>query len=143
MTASDTLSRGRRSFQRRAWGECHSSLADADRETPLTGDDLELYATVAYLIGRMTESVDLWTRAHGQYLAAGNVTRAARCAVRVGIDLLSAGERVRGAGWVDKARRLLDEKKRTTDVTPPPHITPCGMGAHAPPGRRLEAATRG
>ncbi|MBT5903264.1 MAG: YgiQ family radical SAM protein [Opitutaceae bacterium] len=25
------------------------------------------------------------------------------------------------------ARRLLDEKRKTEDVTPPPHITPCGM----------------
>lgn len=30
-------------------------------------------------------------------------------------------------GLGEMARRLLDEKKRTVDVTPPPHITPCGM----------------
>ncbi|HVU24597.1 MAG TPA: YgiQ family radical SAM protein [Opitutus sp.] len=44
-------------------------------------------------------------------------------------------------GLGEIARKLLDEKKRTVDVTPPPHITPCGMNAK--PGRRLEAATRG
>lgn len=44
-------------------------------------------------------------------------------------------------GLGEMARKLLDEKKRTVDVTPPPHVTPCGMGAQ--PGRRLEAATRG
>lgn len=108
-TDSDALSRGRRAFQRRAWGECYAALADADREKSLTGDQLKLYATVAYLIGRTTESIDLWTRAHSQYIAVGNATQAARCAIRVGMDLLAAGERVRGAGWIDKARRLLDE----------------------------------
>jgi hypothetical protein len=36
------------------------------------------------------------------------------------------------------AQRLLDEKKLTRDVTPTPHITPCGMQA---PGARLAAAT--
>jgi uncharacterized radical SAM protein YgiQ len=41
-------------------------------------------------------------------------------------------------GLGEMARRLLDEKKSTQDVTPPPHITPCGMQA---PGRRLAAAT--
>ncbi|MFZ5495958.1 MAG: YgiQ family radical SAM protein [Verrucomicrobiota bacterium] len=41
-------------------------------------------------------------------------------------------------GLDDMAARLLDEKKRTRDVTPPPHITPCGMQA---PGARLAAAT--
>jgi hypothetical protein len=36
------------------------------------------------------------------------------------------------------SHRLLDEKKATKDVTPPPHITPCGMNV---PGARLAAAT--
>jgi hypothetical protein len=27
------------------------------------------------------------------------------------------------------ATRLLDEPQKTTDVTPPPHITPCGKDA--------------
>jgi uncharacterized radical SAM protein YgiQ len=36
------------------------------------------------------------------------------------------------------AQRLLDEKKQTRDVTPSPHIAPCGMNV---PGARLAAAT--
>ncbi len=42
-------------------------------------------------------------------------------------------------GLSDMAARLLDGKQKTTDVTPAPHITPCGMQA---PGQRLAAATR-
>jgi uncharacterized radical SAM protein YgiQ len=38
------------------------------------------------------------------------------------------------------AARLLDGRKKTEDVTPPPHITPCGMSV---PGQRLAAATKG
>ncbi|RXK54949.1 YgiQ family radical SAM protein [Oleiharenicola lentus] len=41
-------------------------------------------------------------------------------------------------GLDDLAARLLDEKKKTRDVTPTPHIAPCGMQA---PGSRLAAAT--
>ncbi len=41
-------------------------------------------------------------------------------------------------GLGDMAARLLDGKQETVDVTPPPHITPCGMNG---PGRRLAAAT--
>lgn len=41
-------------------------------------------------------------------------------------------------GLGDMAARLLDGKQKTVDVTPPPHITPCGMQA---PGARLAAAT--
>lgn len=43
-------------------------------------------------------------------------------------------------GLDDLAHRLLDEKRKTRDVTPPPHITPCGMNV---PGARLAAATQG
>ncbi|MBI2512702.1 MAG: YgiQ family radical SAM protein [Opitutae bacterium] len=43
-------------------------------------------------------------------------------------------------GLDDIARRLLDEKKKTRDVTPSPHIAPCGMSV---PGARLAAATKG
>ncbi|MBI2517197.1 MAG: YgiQ family radical SAM protein [Opitutae bacterium] len=42
-------------------------------------------------------------------------------------------------GLGDLAQRLLDEKKKTIDVTPPPHITPCGLHA---PGARLAAAAK-
>lgn len=108
--ASDAVRRGRQLFGARSWGESYAALRDADAAAPLEGEDLELYAMAAYLVGQPAASVDLWNRAHGQYLSAGQVTRAARCAIRIGIDLLNAGERVRGAGWVDKARRLLDEQ---------------------------------
>ena len=108
--ASDTVRRGREQFRARSWGECYATLRDADAAAPLEGEDLELYAMAAYLMGHAAVSVDLWNRAHGQYLGAGNVSRAARCAIRIGVDLLNAGERVRGAGWVDKARRLLEEQ---------------------------------
>lgn len=42
------------------------------------------------------------------------------------------------------AKRLLDDKRKTEDVTPPPpHITPCGMKIPIQPGQRLTAATKG
>ena len=112
MSAATNLERGRESFGRRAWSDAYTGLRDADAAAPLSPGDLELYATAAYLTGRMVESADLWIRAHSAYLADENVPRAARCAIRLGIDLLNAGERVRGAGWVDRARRLLDEQQQ-------------------------------
>jgi uncharacterized radical SAM protein YgiQ len=64
---------------------------------------------------------------------------------------------MRRIGLHDLVHRLLDEKKTTRDVTPPPHITPCGQNRSAvgdsaagqaaacssgpPPGARLAAAT--
>jgi hypothetical protein len=41
-------------------------------------------------------------------------------------------------GLGSMAKRLLDEPQKTEDVTPPPHITPCGM--RVPGGRGGEPA---
>src|SRR5688500_17653961 len=107
--AADAVNRARDAFTSRAWADAYSEFAAADRAAPVRGTDLEQYASAAFLVGHATESAELWTRAHSQYLSAGNASRAARCAIRIGVDLLQAGERVRGASWVEKAKRLLDE----------------------------------
>jgi ATP/maltotriose-dependent transcriptional regulator MalT len=112
MSAMADLRRGRESFARREWSDAYAGLRNADAAEPLLPGDLEIYATSAYLTGRMVESADLWTRAHSAYLVSGNVPRAARCAIRLGIDLLNAGERVRGTGWVERAKRLLDDEQQ-------------------------------
>ena len=53
-----------------------------------------------------------------------------KAAIRKSMQRLGLGE---------MATRLLDEMRKTVDVTPPPHIAPCGMSV---PGARLAAATR-
>ncbi|MGH7677690.1 MAG: LuxR C-terminal-related transcriptional regulator [Gemmatimonadaceae bacterium] len=103
------LQRAREAFGRRAWGEAFAALSTADRQQQLAPEDLELLATAAYLTGHFTESADGWTRAHGEFLTRGNPARAARCAIRLGVDLMNAGERVRGDSWVARARRILEK----------------------------------
>lgn len=109
VNAADALRRARQAFRARAWADAHTDFGAGDAAGTLDTDDLEMYANAAFLTGHVTESAELWTRAHSRYLEAGNVSRAARCAIRLGVDLINAGERVRGASWVDKAKRLLDE----------------------------------
>jgi hypothetical protein len=46
------LERGREYYGRRAWADAYRSLALADQAAPLGGEDLELLAMAAYLIGR-------------------------------------------------------------------------------------------
>ena len=103
------LLRAREAFGRRAWGEAFAAFSTADRERRLEPEDLELLATAAYLTGHAGESGDAWTRAHSEFLTRGNPTRAARCAIRLGVDLMNAGERVRGDSWVSRAKRILEE----------------------------------
>jgi DNA-binding CsgD family transcriptional regulator len=108
MTAA-LLVEGREAYGRRAWGDAFAALSAADRDEHLEPQDLELLATSAYLTGHPAESADAWTRAHSALLGRGDVTRAVRCAVRLGVDLIHAGEHVRGGSWVSRAKQLLEE----------------------------------
>jgi DNA-binding CsgD family transcriptional regulator len=112
MTAADTLDRGRGSFGRRAWADAFAQLSAADRESPLTAEDLERLATAAYLVGRDDEGADVGARAHHEFLRRGSVERAVRCAFWLAFSLLSRGEVARGGGWMARARRLLDDLQR-------------------------------
>ena len=109
MTTADALQHGRASFERRAWGAAYAELSAACQEAPLEPEDLERLATVAYLVGRDDESVEIWARAHHGFLSRGDVERAVRCAFWLAFGLLDRGEPVRGGGWVARARRLLHD----------------------------------
>ncbi|MGQ0643296.1 MAG: tetratricopeptide repeat protein, partial [Gemmatimonadaceae bacterium] len=61
------------------------------------------------LIGKDEESEELLTRAHNEFLSAGQLQRAARAAFWLGFSLFSRGAMSRGGGWLSRARRLLDE----------------------------------
>lgn len=105
----DTFGRGRKSFEQQVWADAYVQLSTADQETPLEPEDRERLATAAYLIGRDADSEDHWARAHQTFLDRGNIERAARCAFWLGFGLLNRGERARGAGWIARAQRLVDD----------------------------------
>jgi DNA-binding CsgD family transcriptional regulator len=73
--------------------------------------DLEQQATDAFLAGKSADSELLWARAHEQYLAAGEIAKAVRCAFWVGIFAIDTGEIARAHGWFTRAQRLLDESQ--------------------------------
>lgn len=109
MTAAQARSRGRDSFDRRAWGDAFAELSAADREVPLEPEDLGRLATAAYLLGRDEDSVELWERAHREQLSAGDVAAAARAAGWIVFVLVNGGEFAHAGGWLARARRLLDD----------------------------------
>jgi DNA-binding NarL/FixJ family response regulator len=109
MTTTDTLDRGRASFERRAWADAFDKLSAADRESPLAPEDLELLAAAAFLVGRDAERDEVLARAHTGWLRLDEAERAARCAFWLAYGLLNRGELARGGGWLARARRLLDD----------------------------------
>jgi DNA-binding NarL/FixJ family response regulator len=104
------LGRGREAYEHRAWAEAYTALAAADRETPLSPEDLERLATAAHLIGKEAHAADLLARAHRGFLEHQKPARAARCAFWLGSRLLEKGEMAQAGGWLARARRILDEQ---------------------------------
>jgi DNA-binding CsgD family transcriptional regulator len=109
--AIDELQRGRESYARRAWMDAYKSLSQADQTAPLGGEELELLATSAFMIGRDDDLLGYLERAHHAHLDAGEAMRAVRCAFWVGINLALRGEVSRATGWLGRAQRLVEREE--------------------------------
>ena len=108
MHAVELLERGRASYARGAWRDAHEAFSSADHLAPLAVEDLELLATVAYMLGNEPEYVTRLERAHRIYLDDGETLRAARVAFWIGMHLTSGGEIGQGSGWLGRTHRLVD-----------------------------------
>ena len=109
MSSADALVQGRAAFGRQAWAEAYAQLSAVDQKSPLEPEDLARLGMAAHLLGRDDDSAELAERAHHEFLRRGDVARAVRCAFHLVMGLLQRGEVARGAGWLARARRLLDE----------------------------------
>jgi tetratricopeptide (TPR) repeat protein len=107
----DELERGREYYRRRAWADAYQSLSLADQAAPLRGEDLELLAMAAYLIGRDDDYLRALERAHHARLDADERLRAVRCAFWLGLRLFFRGEEGRATGWLARAQRLLEHEE--------------------------------
>ena len=111
MHAVADLERGRDSYASEAWTDAYESLSAADGSDPLRGEDLELLATAAYMIGREADYLAILERAYREHLSTGRQLAAVRCAFWIGVTLVRRGEMGSGGGWLGRAQRLLDQEK--------------------------------
>jgi hypothetical protein len=94
-----------------AWGDVYELLSRADESRSLPGDDLELLAAAAYLLGRADECRRALQSAHRAHVAAGDARRATRCVFWVAFTLLLEGSLAQSSGWLARAHRLLEPEK--------------------------------
>jgi len=107
----DGIGRARDAFNKQAWRRAYDGLSAASVVEPLEVEDLERLASAAYLVGLSEESRSAWISAHEKCAHVGDVARAVRCAFWLAFALLNGGDLARGGGWVDRAQRLLDDRK--------------------------------
>jgi ATP/maltotriose-dependent transcriptional regulator MalT len=106
------LARGREAAGRLAWADAYTALSLADRSSPLAGEDLELLATAAYLLGRVEESLQALQRAQQIHAEGGDSRRAARCAFWLWFHLINQEELAQASGWLARANRLLEHEQQ-------------------------------
>lgn len=103
-----SLERGRAAYDRQAWSEAYTALAEADHAGPLAAADLDRLATAAHLIGLDEASGAFRTRAFQLYLDSGDTRRAAASALWRVISLAEQTNRqAELGGWLARAERLL------------------------------------
>ncbi len=102
------LQRARDAAARGEWGEAHACFVEADAERPLAGDDLPLFAQIAYTAGHPLAAIDAWERAHAERARDGHALAAAEAAMRVALHmLLDTGLMAPVRGWLARAEALL------------------------------------
>ena len=104
------LGRGRDAAARSEWAEAYSVLSAAVAASPAGPADLELFATAAYLVGHVHDSIGALQRAYDLHLEAGDVQQAVRCAFWLGFHLINGREFGQAEGWIARAGRVVDEQ---------------------------------
>jgi DNA-binding NarL/FixJ family response regulator len=109
------LARGRDAAGRLAWADAYAALSLADRSSSLDGEDLELLATAAYLLGRVEDCLRALRRAQQLHADRGDLRRAARCAFWLGFHLINQRELAQANGWLARANRLLEHEQECAE----------------------------
>ncbi|MDQ3986355.1 MAG: adenylate/guanylate cyclase domain-containing protein [Actinomycetota bacterium] len=102
------LEAGRDAIERHAWHEAYELLSAADAAEPLGPEDLESLAQSAWWTGRLEQCISARERAYASYLQRNNPRRAAVVALDVSHDYFGKLAHSIGAGWFNRAERLLE-----------------------------------
>jgi class 3 adenylate cyclase len=106
----DTVELGRDASQRHAWVEAMEAFSAADREAPLSADDLELFGDASWWAGHPDEGTDALERAFAAYEEAGRPLDAARVAIWLAYQAFRRLAIPVGEGWQARAQELLEKE---------------------------------
>lgn len=105
---AEQVARGRAAAQRRAWDTAFAAFAAADAAGALQAHDLQLWATAAYLLGRVDTAVDAQARAFQAHRENDDLAAAVRCGFWIAFILTTRGDVAQAAGWLARGRHLLE-----------------------------------
>jgi hypothetical protein len=111
----DPREAARQAYQRCDWQAARDGFAAAAATTDLSADDAFAFSYAAWWLGHVDESVTAGEKAYRRYLDGDRPERAAMAAIHIAIDLLLRGDEVVGAGWIQRAQRLLEDRPDTAE----------------------------
>jgi DNA-binding CsgD family transcriptional regulator len=100
------LEEGRAAYAGARWSDAYQRLVEADAETPLGADDLELLARSAYMLGEDDIYVAALERAYRLHFEAGRTGAAVGCTWWIGHNHLFHGRPAHADGWFATGNRL-------------------------------------
>ena len=102
------LERARAAAARCDWQAAYDLLTEAESAGQLSPADLPLLADVAYAAGHLDVTIEVWERAYGACVRAGDAVAAAGAAARVAMHLLfDTALMAPVRGWLTRAEHLL------------------------------------
>jgi class 3 adenylate cyclase len=104
------LQAGREAAARHAWRDALELLKQADASAELSADDLVMLGEAAWWLGRLEDSISARERAYAAYRTEGNNRQAAVMAITLANDYFGKLAHSIGAGWFNKAERLLQDE---------------------------------
>jgi DNA-binding CsgD family transcriptional regulator len=103
----EELADGLRAHRNRDWPAAHRRLTALGRRRELPPDGLAVLSDSAWWLGRVDESIATGQDAYRGFVAAGRPRPAASAAIGVAVNLFLRGQAEPGAGWLQRAGRLL------------------------------------
>lgn len=113
---SDLCGMARAAAEHGDWQEAHELFCAVGVDAKWSADDLELWSTAGYLIGRVDIAVEAMARAHDEHLERGDATAAVRAGFWVIFMFLGRGDLAQASGWVARCVHEVDEVLGEDDV---------------------------
>lgn len=112
LQARGDLERGRACYEQRRWADAVDALLRAQRVEPLAREDLDRLAWSAALIGDDDQFLKALESLYQACTGIEDWQQAAKAAFWIGFRLVSTGAAGRGAGWLARAQRHVDDVGR-------------------------------
>jgi class 3 adenylate cyclase len=109
-TSTDPLPAGRAAFAGHAWRDAFDLFSRADRDSSLSGADLESFSQAAFFAGQAPLGLELKERAFKAQLAEEDQVRAAFLALDIAHDYGMTGKISIASAWLRRGEKLLEGK---------------------------------